>query len=371
MKENIEIIAVGDITYSRDIEKYIEKNNLNYLYPLSNVKKYFINSDITLANLETPITKYPLLYKSNKFSFKSKLDSIKGISDSGINVINIANNHTIDCGDNGLNDTIENLTKNKISIIGHKNSSYIIKTINNKKIGIIGMCTNLNKITEYKLKKGNINKAWQKLNIIYNNKLDNNIISLIKNIKKKVDILIVSIHWGVEYKQKNNKQKQLGLELINLGVNLILGHHPHVIQEMEYIKTNNNSGYIFYSLGNFLFDSHVKNKGVRNTFILKINIDKNNKMQFSYLPCIIYPNIGYIPIPEYKEFQSTYPKISTEKADKLYKYTKCSRTVSCNNIEHFTSLNNFKKENRNNVNIFFLIFFFILLIILIYIKIQF
>ena len=359
MKNNIEITAVGDITFSRDIEKYIQKNNNDYTYPLSYVKSYFKNSDISIANLETSLSNKNFINcKSKKFYFKSKPAAIEGIVNSGIDIVNLANNHTTDTGIEGLNNTVNILNKNKISIIGTESQKYIIKTINNIKIGFIGLS---NKFYSKNLK--NLNVLEKKYILNYKNK------QLIQKLRKKVDILIVSIHWGNEYEKEIELQKKLAFQMISLGVNLILGNHPHVIQKMDYIKTKMYSGYVFYSLGNFLFDSHKNKKGVRNTFILKINIDKNKKMKFSYLPCIIYPNLGYAPLPSVKKFQNMYPKFSTKKAEDLYKYIKCSRTASCKNIENFNLKNKKKNKSKKKKICIIVIVIIIMLIILFNIKI--
>ena len=126
---------------------------------------------------------------------------------------------------------------------------------------------------------------------------------------------------------------------------------------MEIIKVkdhnNERNGYVFYSIGNFLFDSHVKHSGVRNTFILKIEIDKNKKYDFSYLPCVIRPTLGYAPIPSTTKYQKIFPKKNTKYADNLYKYIECAKNASCN-IETF-----------NTKNIYYILLILIIIIIII------
>jgi len=129
--------------------------------------------------------------------------------------------------------------------------------------------------------------------------------------------------------------------------------------ELKYSRIDNNHfGYVFYSLGNFVFDSHVKNRGVRDSFILKIIIDtkilkdiinkKKNKhikkhfIKFEYLPCVIYPNKGFSPIPSQTSYQTMYPKLYTKKGKYLKKYIKCAKTASCKE--------NFKNNNNTNYN---------------------
>lgn len=331
MNDIVNITAVGDISFSRDIEKYIKKNNYSYNYPLSYVKKYFKHSDLTIANLENPITDNPFIC-SKKICLKSDPKCIKAIVDSDINLVNLANNHINDCGIKGLNDTLNILEQNNILTIGTESKPYIIKTLKNIRLGFIGISNKF--YPKDSLYAKNVNSLNKKYIL---NKYNENII---KKLRKKVDILIVSIHWGQEYhKDYNIYQKNLSYNMIEKGVDIILGHHPHVIQSMEYIKTKNNVGVVFYSLGNFLFDSHKQKKGVRNTYILNIEINiYSKKIKFSYLPCIIYPNKGYSPIPLNDNFDKMYPKFSSTLGEKLYKYTKCSKNASCNTcIENFYS----------------------------------
>jgi poly-gamma-glutamate capsule biosynthesis protein CapA/YwtB (metallophosphatase superfamily) len=336
MSNNIKIIAVGDISFTRDISKYVmEKKNGDYKYPLSYVKKYLKDSDISIANLETTITNKKKCKKSS-LNFKSLPKCLDGLLDAGINLVNLANNHMNDYLSSGLHDTINILKKNNINIIGVKNFIHHIYKIKNLSIGFLGVCRKF-----IKIKNSNINIIDNNFDLILNQ---------IRSLKKKADIIILSIHWGTEYEFKRNKnQYELSKMFIKNGVDIILGHHPHVIQDMAIIKIKSNNkikkGYVFYSLGNFMFDSHKKKDGVRNTFILKIEIDKYKNIKFNYLPCIIYPQLGFVPVPCLKEFRKEFPMKSTKEANDLSKY-----------IEYFT----IKSLKKNNIKfILFLIFLYI------------
>lgn len=94
----------------------------------------------------------------------------------------------------------------------------------------------------------------------------------IKEIQAKNDIIVISMHWGEEYKLRSNFQQQkLGRALIDAGADLIVGHHPHVIQEIEKYK----HGWIAYSLGNFIFDQWFSEETMQG-LILEVKIkDKN------------------------------------------------------------------------------------------------
>lgn len=342
MKDKFTILAVGDISFSRDIGKYINlKKKGDYRYPLSFVKKYLKESDITIANLETTITKRIKHYPDSKINFKSDPRCVDGIVDSGINLINLANNHMNDYNQYGIDDTIKNLKNTNIDYIGLKNNLYHIVKFNNLKIGFIGVSQTFKKILNTSI-------------CCLDDK--SKILNDIKNLKNKVDIIILSIHWGEEYKFiRSELQLNLSKEFIKNGVDIILGHHPHVLQDMEVINTVSNgikrTGYVFNSLGNFLFDSHKERNGVRNTLILKIEIYKNKKVSFKYLPCIIHPELGFIPIPKSNSYQIIFPKKSTKEANQLRRYINCASNASCL-IENFNNNKNYNK-----------LFLFILLVV--------
>lgn len=326
MKNNIVITAVGDIQLSRDIKKYITKcKHDDYSNIFKYVKKYIENSHISIANLESPISNRKNLKKNfmkGSPNFLAKEKVIDALNNSGLNTLTIANNHSNDYGNIVIKDTIKILNKNKFNVLSIKEKPYKLFNINGYKIIIIGMTRSF-----YKLELNPVDVY------IYNETTP----KLLKYLKEKCDLLIVTIHWGGEYHLNNSKkQKEMATEMIKNGVDIIIGHHPHVIQNMEKININNNCGYVFYSIGHFVFDSHYNKKGVRDTMILKIIIDKNTKTyNFQYLPCIIYPQIGFIPKPRTNNFIKQYPCSYTKKGsvlyDNVFKYLNCKNTISGGN----------------------------------------
>ena len=338
------ITAIGDIQLSRDIRKYINKcEQEDYSNIFKYVKKYIEKSDISIANLESPISdrenlKKILMKGSPNFLAKEKV--IDALNNSGLNTLTIANNHSNDYGNIAIKDTIKILNENKFNVLSIKEKPYKLFNINGYKIIIIGMTRSC-----YKLEQNPIDIY------IYNKNTPN----LLKNLKTKCDLLIVTIHWGGEYHLNNNKtQKKMATEMIKNGVDIIIGHHPHVIQNMEKININNRYGYVFYSIGNFIFDSHYKKKGVRDTMILKIIIDKNTKKyNFKYLPCIIYPQLGFIPKPRIPYFIEKYPSSYTKKGNDLY--DDVFKYLNCKNI--------MKGGSKYNI-IYILILIYILYIVL-------
>ena len=341
-KQNIKILALGDVSFTRDIEKHnIKYDKGRFLKPLSHVKEYLTDSDITICNLETLITNKgePYSKKSPHIQFRSLPSSINALLDSGINLVNLANNHANDFFDEGLLDCVERLNDNGIDIIGINKNNNLIKIYqyNGLKVAFLGVTRDFSKLKDTKY----IN--------VYNLENKQKILNQIRALKRKTDLLIVYIHWGTEYSfDENENQRDIAQFFIDNGVNIIIGHHPHVIQNMEKLvssKDKTQYGYVFYSLGNFLFDTHHKKSGVRNSLILKIdiNLEKfgtnkniNDLISFEYLPCIIHPQKGFAPIPTQKNFTKFFPDLSSKSANNLYKYIDCAEKASCK--EHFSNI---------------------------------
>ena len=360
MNNNVNITCVGDILLGRSIENYIETNNNNdYSNIFRYVKKYIEESDISMGNLECLISdkKDNRLFFRGGPSFIAKPKSIESLTNSGLNTINITNNHSNDYGNEALQDTIDILENNKFNILGKKNEPYKKFSIDNIDIIILGVSRNWGRIK-------NSEKVYT-----YNNET----LDLIKSLKKECDILIVSIHWGTEYVFNNNSyQKEWATKMIESGCDIIIGHHPHVIQNMEKLKIKDRTGYVFYSLGNFILDDPHDHKGVRDSMILKIIINKTTKkVDFKYLPCVIYPNLGFIPKPLNKSFNNKYPRF----------YTKIGQDLDSEVIKYFNDTNEpkgYRSRVFNNVNIiggyikklknYTLLYVFLLLFILIVAK---
>lgn len=217
-----EIIFVGDVMLGRSVmSKCLSLNDYNY--PFLKTADVLKQADITVGNLENPIlNNCPI--SNDGFIFCSNKESIEGLKFAGFDLMNLANNHTNNYGNDGLIQTQDFLKKNNIDYFGVNN--LVIKNINNIKFGFLGF------------------------DYVFKNPKESDF-ELIKNSKNQVDILIVMTHWGVEYKSKSNENQQtIAKNIIESGADVIVGSHPHWVQEIGYI----NEKPVVYSLGNFVFD---------------------------------------------------------------------------------------------------------------------
>jgi poly-gamma-glutamate capsule biosynthesis protein CapA/YwtB (metallophosphatase superfamily)/uncharacterized membrane protein (UPF0127 family) len=234
----IKLLFVGDIMMTRSVEEKIKDLNKKFIFPFLNILNYLKTFDYVIANLEGPISDKGTKI-GNKYSFRMKPEVAEALSNTNIKIVNLANNHIFDYGKIAFEDTLKNLEKNNINYFGNSYEPLIIEK-EGVKIGFLGFSDFLKHL---EVRENKIGIAV----------VNNNLSELIKKTKEKVDILIVSFHWGEEYQElANERQRKLAKIAIDSGADLVIGHHPHVIQDIEKYKDK----FIFYSLGNFIFDQN-------------------------------------------------------------------------------------------------------------------
>ncbi|MEA2022267.1 MAG: AmmeMemoRadiSam system protein B, partial [Candidatus Caldatribacteriota bacterium] len=227
------ILFVGDIMLDRGVENSINRNSI--YYPFQKANQFLRGIDIVFGNLEGPIVNNPPEFPANSLKFAFNPEVIKGASWCNFNLFCLANNHTLDMGKECLEGTKEWLKKYGINSVGDSLSG----------------------------SSDNLNSSFFRDNITFLafNRIfpfmakEEEIIKTIKMVKssKPDNFLIVSLHWGEEYKLNNSSaQQKLAHQIIEAGADLIIGHHPHVVQNIEKYQEK----LIFYSLGNFIFDQY-------------------------------------------------------------------------------------------------------------------
>lgn len=222
-EEPITLIAVGDVMLGRSVNAKMRSLD-DFTYPFLKTADFLKAADLTFINLESPF--YDDCPTTNTgMIFCADPKAIEGLVMAGIDIANLANNHIRNYGQEGLDLTKNLLQENSISPLGPE-PNLVIKEIKKIKFGFLGF---------------DLTSGYQ----------EESIIKAIKEKKLPVDILIVSFHWGAEYSSAPSSwQIDLAHQTIEAGADLILGHHPHVIQKTE----DYHNGKIVYSLGNFVFD---------------------------------------------------------------------------------------------------------------------
>lgn len=275
INKEVLLTAVGDCTigtdskfgYTNSLPHVVEKNNMDFSYLFKNVSSIFKADDVTIANLETTFT------DSNdradkQFNFKISSDYAKSLPLASIEGVNLSNNHIYDYKEKGFQDTKAALQKEKMYYFG-EGSKWVTK-IKDQNFGFLGY------------------RGWATDDIFLNKVKED-----IQALKKDKAFVVINFHWGNESEYYPiDAQKQLAHFAIDNGADIILGHHPHVIQGIEQYKDR----LICYSLGNFCFGGNFNPKDKR-TFIFQSNLkftdNKLTAIGARVIPCSI-SSVDYI-----------------------------------------------------------------------------
>lgn len=243
---------VGDIMLDRQIKKVIMKNGGgNYSFPFEFIEDRLEEYDILFGNLEGSISDKGKDLGSI-YSFRMNPETTSALLKAGFDILSVANNHAGDWGEKAMTDTYTWLDKVRIKYSGGGLSE--AQAYAPKIVEVDGLRIAYLSFSEFG--KGYLEAVGNNpgIAIISNKKLRKSI-----NIaKEESDIIIVSFHYGDEYKaQPNDYQKTISKVAIDYGADLVVGHHPHVPQPVVKYK----GGYIAYSLGNFIFDQNLEKDG--------------------------------------------------------------------------------------------------------------
>lgn len=239
------MLFVGDIMLSRSVGALMVSKN-NYLWPFRQIADFLKEADLTFANLETPVSNRGVKVGSI-YSFRSAPESVLGLNYAGFDVVSLANNHAWDYGREAFVDTMDHLASAGIAYVGggHNESEAhagVIKDVGGVKVGFLAYTNLLPKSLSALGDKPGV--------VVYD---ETQIVTDIARMKTQASIVVVSFHWGEEYKPVHNSlQEDIGHKAVDAGADLIIGHHPHVVQDVEQYKGK----YIVYSLGNFIFDQN-------------------------------------------------------------------------------------------------------------------
>ncbi|MBS4211080.1 CapA family protein [Neobacillus rhizophilus] len=242
----IKISAAGDFTLGTDEtftypDTFVHTASANGLaYFVQGLDNIFLEDDLTTVNLETTLTNST--QKAQKtFRFKGDPGYAEILKLGGIEAVNLANNHIHDYLQKGYADTIEALKNQQIGYFGYENQ--YITTVKGVKIGALGY------------------EGWQDTR-----EVRNKVSQGIKQLREQgAQIVLVHFHWGVERQYvPTASQKSLAHFAIDSGADLILGHHPHVVQGIE----EYNGKFIVYSLGNFMFGGN-RNPSDKDTYVFQ------------------------------------------------------------------------------------------------------
>lgn len=309
------ISAVGDCTFGTDENfayegsmpaKYDEVGDFNYFF--ENVKSVFEEDDLTIVNFEGTLTD-STIREDKQFAFKADKNYAEILTDGFVEAANLANNHSKDYGEQSYNDTMDALDEAGITNFGYDRVA--IKKVKGIKVGLVGT---------YVLADGLGVKDSMEKNI--------------QDLKDEgAQVIIASFHWGEEKAEyPNDVQVELAHAAIDAGADLVLGHHPHVLQGIEQYKGKN----IVYSLGNFCFGGNMYPSDMDTMIFQQTFTLKGGKLQEDNVTNIIPCSIS--SVEDYNNYQPT-PAAGEKETEILNKITQRSQGLSNENTEESDSEN--------------------------------
>jgi len=280
------ILFSGDLMMGRGLDKYF--NQYGYDYPFLKIQSLLkdIDWNIVYGNLEGPIINNAPPIKSFSFTFGFVPEVASALKRNGFNLLNISNNHITNYGYQGVISTRKYLRENDIEPLGDNyecNLKYSITKDNFIFFGINLVPPNEDCVQE--------------------------LINTIKNLKEnnKNYFIIVTPHWGNEYKKlPNDFQKEVAHQLIDSGVDLIIGHHPHVIEGIELYHQK----LIFYSLGNLVFDQYFS-KDTQESLLIGFQYTPLTQEYYLFPLKSVWSQLNYLDADEEQKFLENLANISS------------------------------------------------------------
>lgn len=243
--QNLTLILAGDVMLGRTVMT-TSLDHADPTYPFLKVAPLLNAADLVLVNLESPfVSGCQRTYEGLVFCADPTL--VQGLVHAGINVVSLANNHSRNYADAGLNETVNLLISHGIQPTGL--GKLVTKDVRGLKVGFLGFdfLSRSPKAEDFEL---------------------------ITQSQNQVDLLILSVHWGIEYTdQPTDAQRQWALQMVEAGADVIAGHHPHWVQEVARV----NSRPVYYSLGNFVFDQMWSEK-TRQGLVVRLTFDDQGQL---------------------------------------------------------------------------------------------
>lgn len=289
--EGGDMLFVGDIMLGRHVETLM--NEYGLWYPFVGTERLIEGVDVAVGNFEATVPKEHSQTPNRNLKLSVKEAYMGTLRDVGFDILSLANNHSYDFGKEGYENTLRSCKDADLVCGGHPYEvlplSAVTTQVGDARVGVIF------------------------LHGISVNTDDKSLSALMAELKRTTDIQLVFIHWGEEYNEQHNEaQEKTAHILIDNGIDAIIGHHSHVVQDIEMYGGKP----IFYSLGNFVFDQYF-DEYVQNGFGIKMSIEKDfityTVIPFTSETSKSQPHI--MGVDEKGEFIKKYNDLSTIKLD--------------------------------------------------------
>lgn len=242
--EPLRIAAVGDIMLAGRYPDIVARQGADY--PFAATAPLLQQAHLAIGNLEAPLTSGGSEFRDKRFRFRAPPAAATALQRAGFSVLTLANNHILDFGADGLQDTVRTLAAARIAVAGAgatRDAARAPVYLNRagRRIAILAYSLILPAKFFATSERAGTARA-----------VERNVLADIRRAKQQADLVLVTFHWGGELEPAPRQSQQaLARRAIDAGATIVLGHHPHVLQGIEHY----GNGIICYSLGNFTFGS--------------------------------------------------------------------------------------------------------------------
>jgi len=271
-KQEVDILFGGDMMFDRAIRKAMRESGDDFIF--SCLPKSLVNVDLFVANLEGPITTHASVSEGstpggeNNFTFTFPTSTASLLKRHNLTLVNLGNNHIMNFGREGLTQTKEWLTQADVSYFGDPDAVEEDRVARTELHGIPFSFVNWS--------------DWTPLDSSVSNGasfVGNPVVEQIRREAEAGRVTIVYTHWGEEYVPPTPQMRQLAHSFVDAGAAIVIGSHPHVVQEHEVY----NGKDIYYSLGNFIFDQYFSEE-VREGLLVRVTFDREGVVATEEIP---------------------------------------------------------------------------------------
>jgi len=260
----VSLLFVGDIMPSRWVDKQMQREG--YDFPFAETTQMTQHVDLAFANLESPITDGRTI-RAGEMVFRTDPEFVPSLARAGFDVVSLANNHTPNFGQKGLQDTFTHLQSNGIRTIGAGTTTNayapLYENVSGLRVAFVAQNDTLPIPASYCAGDTRLGTACFNIERLK---------QAISEAKTNADFVVFSMHGGIEYASSSNaSQETYARTAIDAGADIVIGHHPHTIQNRELY----NGKWIYYSLGNYIFDQNWS-RNTRLGLALIVDVGKDS-----------------------------------------------------------------------------------------------
>lgn len=277
--ETVTIAFAGDILFDENyaiMTRVVGNNEIsNGIAPelIAEMK----SADIMMLNNEFPYSEGGTPTEEKQFTFRARPSTVSYLNDLGVDIVSLANNHAYDYGETAFLDTMTTLEEAGITYVGAGRNLQearrpVFYIINNMKIAIVS-ATQIERLDNPDTKgatdsDAGVFRCWN----------GDKLLETVREARENSDFVIVYLHWGTENEETIDwAQEKQAAEVAEAGADLIVGSHPHCLQQISVVRGIP----VMYSLGNFWFNSRTMDTG-----ILKVTIDESGLQSYQFIPCL-------------------------------------------------------------------------------------